>query len=53
MYHCLITPKEVYLTGRQVPPMTSLNVFESMQRSQVDKDDESINEDGAMKETET
>ena len=37
MYHCLNTPKEVNLTGRQVPPMTSLNVFESMQRSQVDK----------------
>ena len=37
MYHCLNTPKEVNLTGRQVPPTTSLNVFESMQRSQVDK----------------
>ena len=31
------TPTEVNLTGRQVPPTSSLNVFESMQRSQVDK----------------
>ena len=37
MYHCLNTPKEVNLTGHQVPPMLLLSVFESMQRSQVDK----------------
>ena len=37
MYHCLNTPKEVNLTGHQVPPTTLPNVFESMQRSQVYK----------------
>ena len=35
--HCLNTLKEVNLTGYQVPPMTLPSVFESMQRSQVDK----------------